>query len=260
MSRPCGVPPPRGARHCYAAHVSDRIRIEGIRVDCVVGVYPRERTTPQPLLVDATLHLDTRPAARSERLSHTVHYGRLAEQLAFLLTSCRFRLLETAAEALCRYLLGPPALGERRAQIDRVQLRLTKPTALSGQAVPSLEIDRTADDVEFEQETKPFGTVDIVYETRTAGIYRLNVAPGRGIPLHMHKVMDEAEMVLTEGLHCQGQPAAVGSVRRWPKGAKHRYDNPSKRHQSILCVDSPRFCEEDEIATSGSPTPVLADR
>lgn len=240
--------------------MSDRIHIEGIRVDCVVGVYPRERTTAQPLVVDATLEVDTRAAARSERLAHTVHYGQVADQVRFLLSSCRFRLLETAADALCSYLLCPPAKGERRAQIERCRLRLTKPTALAGQAVPSLEVERDGSDVVLGHEEKPFGTVDVVYETRDAGIYRLNVAPGRGIPLHTHQVMDEVEMVLTDGLLCQGEPAAVGSVRRWPKGAKHRYDNPSKRVQSILCVDAPRFFEEDEVPATGKPTPIVVDR
>lgn len=237
----------------------DRIHLDGLRVDCVVGVYPRERTTPQPLIVDTTLFVDTRVAARSERLAHTVHYGLVADQLRFLLTTCRFRLLETAAHALCRFLLSPPALGERRAQVQAVRLRLSKPHVLGGHVVPALEVEREADGLALEREDKPFGTVDIVHETRDAGIYRLNIAPGRGIPLHMHRVMDEAEMVLSEGLLCQGEPAALGSVRRWPKGAKHRYDNPTARHQTILCVDCPRFIESDEVPVKGEPTPVRCE-
>ena len=46
----------------------------------------------------------------------------------------------------------------------------------------------------------PGGTVDVIHETREAGIYRLNVAPGRSIPLHVHRRMQESEMVITAGL------------------------------------------------------------
>lgn len=228
----------------------DWISLRGLAIDCVVGVYPHERDTPQPLRVELDLALDTEPAARAEKLSRTVHYGEIAEQVRFLLESCRFRMLETAAHALCRYLLAPPALGERRAQIEAVRLSLEKPTALGGAVVPRLSVERDLAWMRsepLEVEHKPFGQVDVIHETRDAGIYRLNIAPGRGIPLHEHRVMREAEMVLSHGLLRQGELAEVGSVRRWPHGLAHRYDNPSAKHQTILCVDSPPFLEEDEV-------------
>ncbi len=237
----------------------DVIRIRGLEVDCVVGVYPRERARPQPLVLDAALCLDTERAAREERLRHSIDYAQLSAQLAFLLRSCRFRMLETAAYALCRYLLAPPSAGERRAALASVRLRLTKPTALAGHAVPSLEIEREAGWYELAQEHKPFGTVDVIHETRDAGIYRLNVAPQRSIPLHVHRVMQEAEMVLSAGLTCQGKPVAAGTVHRWPLGAAHCYHNPTRRSQTILCVDSPPFQQDDEIAVAGEPAEVRAE-
>ncbi len=238
---------------------SDWIRIRGLKVDCVVGVYPRERGVVQPLQLDAALCLDTEPAARRERLKLSVDYAAIGAQLAFLLRTCRFRMLETAAHALCCYLLAPPALGEQRAQVARVKLTLTKPTALGGIAVPSLEVERDAAWVRLVHEDKPFGTVDVIHETKDAGIYRLNVAPQQSIPLHVHEVMQESEMVLSRGLLCQGKPVAPGTVHRWPKGAAHCYHNPTRRHQTILCVDAPPFAQDDEIAVAGEPAHVQAE-
>jgi dihydroneopterin aldolase len=238
----------------------DVIALEGLMVDCVVGVYPHERDVPQPLRVDLYLELDTRKAAERERLRDSIDYAAVAGQLAFLLGACRFGMLETAAHALARYLLLPPALGERRAQIGALRLRLTKPSALQGLALPSLEIMRTASEVELETEHTKFGRVDVVFETREAGIYRLNIAPGASIPLHVHRQMREAELVLSDGLLCQGKPAPAGSVFYWPLDAAHRYDNPTQRHQTILCVDSPRFIADDEIEVQGEPAEVSAGR
>lgn len=238
---------------------ADVIRIRDLEVDCVVGVYPHERDLAQPLRLDAMLWLDTEAAARREQIRLSADYAALAAQLTFLLRTCRFRMLETAAHALCKYLLAPPPPGERRAGLSRVRLTLEKPKALMGRAVPSLEIERDASWAEIGHEDKPFGTVDVIHETRDAGIYRLNVAPGRGIPLHVHRVMQESEMVLGSGLLCQGRPVAAGTVHRWPHGAAHRYDNPSRRVQSILCVDSPRFMPEDEVAVEGEPARVQAE-
>src|SRR5690606_19278706 len=158
------------------------------------------------------LYLDTEKAAVQERLSRTVDYDAICQQIVFLLQSCKFRLIETAAHALARYLLAPPAPGERRAQIEALRMRLTKPEALRGAAIPSVEIERDRGWVTMAQEEKPFGTVDVVHETQDAGIYRLNVAPGRDIPLHVHRQMQESEMVLGEGLLCQGTPCPAGTV------------------------------------------------
>lgn len=234
----------------------DLIRIEQLKVDCVVGVYPHERDVPQPLQVDLSLWLDTRPAAIKESLRASVDYAAIAGQVAFLLKSCRFRMLETAAHALACYLLAPPALGERRAMIQRVAVRLTKPNALQGVGIPSIEIEREASAVTIETEHSSFGIVDIIHETRDAGIYRLNIAPQSAIPLHVHRVMQESELVLSDGLLCQGQPVAAGSLRRWPLDAPHHYDNPTDRYQTILCVDSPPFTQADELEVEPSYAPL----
>lgn len=244
---------------CDSLRPVDVLRIEELMVDCVVGVYPHERNASQPLRVDVEMRYSIEPAAVKESLRSTVDYAAIASQLVFLLRSCRFRLLETAAHALARYVLAPPALDERRAPIESVVVRLTKPGALRGFAIPSIEIERSASWCSVEVETKPFGTVDVIYETKGAGIYRLNVAPGRSIPLHVHQQMRESEMVLSDGLLCQGQPCSPGTVHRWPRGAAHTYANPSDRHHTILCVDLPRFIPEDEIEVDGAPADVPAE-
>lgn len=236
--------------------MSDIIRIEGLTVDCVVGIYPNEREAAQPLTIDLDMHLDTRAAALNERVRATVDYAATASQLVFLLRSCRFRLIETAAHALAAFVLAPPSPGERRASVGRLRLRLTKPGALRGFAVPSLTIEREASEFTYGVEDKTWGSVDVIHETRRAGIYRLNIEPGAGIPLHVHRQMREAEMVLTDGVEVQGRRALPGTVHRWPRGAAHRYDNPTDSWQTVLCVDSPPFIEQDEIPTEGESADV----
>lgn len=237
----------------------DCIELNGLEVDCVVGLYPRERHVPQRVRLDLGMYLSTELAARKEKISASVDYSALAAQIAFLLRSCEFRMIETAAHAVAKYLLAPPAPDERRAQIERLRLRLTKPFALGSTAQPTLQIERDRHWVQLAREDKPFGFVDVIHETRDAGIYRLNIAPGSGIPLHVHRQMREAEMVLTEGLFCQQKPVPQGAVHRWPQGAAHCYDNPTDRYQSILCVDSPRFIEADEIVVRGEPAVVAPE-
>ena len=237
----------------------DTISIQGLEVQCIVGAYPHERDTPQTLVVDVTLGVSTEEVARTEKLVSTVDYAAITGQITFLLEAGRFRLLETAAHTLAAFLLAPPAPGEHRAAIYNARVRLTKPAALPSGAVPTLEIARDREWLTMAQERKPFGTVDIVHETRDVGIYRLNIAPHKSIPLHHHRVMQESEMLLSDGLLCQGLPRKSGTIFRWPNHLAHRYDNPTDIFQTVLCVDSPPFIERDEIEVSGEPGHIDAD-
>lgn len=239
----------------------DRINLQGLKVQCVIGVYPSERTRPQPLVVDLQLYLNTRAAGRLGGLRRTVDYARVAAEVRFLLESAHFLLLEEAAEALARYLLAPPPAGVERAAIDAVGVRLEKPDALTG-VTPSLEVLRTRDEFSYELEHKPFGEVDVLYATRGCGVYRLRIGAHKSIPTHEHQVMDEREMVLGDGLLLQGRPVAAGTVLTWPRGFPHRYDNPTDREVTVLCVDRPSFLPDDEIEVeepAGGLAPVVGE-
>jgi dihydroneopterin aldolase len=223
----------------------DVVCLHTLTIDCHLGVYPHEQLTTQPVVVDVRLSFSIREAARSERLRHTVDYSRLAGEVRFLLTHGRFRLVETAAEAVAAWILKP-ARG-LYATVDAVCVRLAKPRALQGQAVPSIEIERTRKDFEYIEEKKPFGHVDVVFETTRGGIYLLRVAPGLSILTHEHRVMEEAELVLSEGLTVQGKATKPGEGRVWPKHWPHVWHNPTEVEQHLLCIDRPRFAQSDEI-------------
>lgn len=231
----------------------DVIEINGLRADCIVGVYPAERRSAQPLVVDLSLAFDTRRAGREGSLEASIDYARLAGEVRFLLAACHFHLLESAAEALSRYVLAPPTKDAPRAQVTEAMVRLTKPNALPGEALPSIRIHRKAAETKIEVEKNDFGEVDVIHETEGCGVYRLRVAPGRAIPTHLHRTMDEWELVLGAGLLLQGRPVAPGSAFQWPKEFPHRYDNPTSTEQTVLCVDRPRFIPEDEVEV---PVPV----
>jgi dihydroneopterin aldolase len=225
----------------------DQIELRKLRADCIVGVYPSERAHPQPLLVDLALFFDSRDAARGAGLAASIDYAKLAGEVRFLLTACRFFLLEAAAEALARYVLAPPTADAPRAQVQGVTVRLSKPKALAGSALASLRIHRDASEMSYGVEEKGFGRVDRIFEDAGCGIYRLRVAPGAEIPTHVHRVMDESEMALGDGLLLQGKPVLAGSVFHWPKDFPHLWQNPRDIEQTILCVDRPSFIEDDEV-------------
>jgi dihydroneopterin aldolase len=225
----------------------DQVRLKDFRVECIIGVYRAERLTPQWVELDLTLYLDTRPAAATGDLEASIDYARLCGEIRFLLESCHFRLLEEAAQTICAYVLAPPTQDAGRCAIDAVTLELTKPAALGEVATPSVRVHRETSDFSLEVEEKDFGRVDIVSQGRDYGVYRLRIAPGCAIPTHVHRRMEEHELVLGSGLHLQRRPIAAGSSHSWPLDFAHRYDNPSQTEQTVLCVDRPPFIPEDEV-------------
>ena len=100
----------------------DRIALRGLRAHGHHGVFDSERREGQVFVVDAVLRLDTTPAAASDDVDDTVHYGLLADRLVAIVTGEPVDLIETLAERL-----AAECLKERL--VDEVELTVHKPNA-----------------------------------------------------------------------------------------------------------------------------------
>ncbi len=100
----------------------DSIRLSGIEVFAHHGVFESEREHGQRFVIDLVLWLDLRPAATSDELSRTVHYGELAEAVVAAAQAEPVDLIETLAERIAALTLGFPA-------VQRVQVTVHKPEA-----------------------------------------------------------------------------------------------------------------------------------
>jgi dihydroneopterin aldolase len=102
--------------------VADEISLTGLRVFGRHGVYEQERRTGQDFVVDLVLRLDTRPAAASDDVADTVHYGELAERVAGVVGGDPVDLLETLADRIAREVLAD-------GRIESVRVTVHKPDA-----------------------------------------------------------------------------------------------------------------------------------
>ncbi len=225
----------------------DQLALRGMRFDCIIGLFDHERSEPQPVELDVVMHFDIRRAAHEGHMAHTIDYGRVLGELRFILVAARFLLLESAAEAIAAWLLMPPSLDVPRPQVEEVEVRLAKPRALAGQAVPEITIRRKRSDFPANMEVKTFGFVDVVFESPECGVYRERISPRSVLPTHIHRHLDEMELALGGGLLLQGAPVAAGVAHEWPRNHPHRWENPTDIEQSFLCVDRPKFIHTDEV-------------
>jgi dihydroneopterin aldolase len=84
----------------------DRIELRGLRVPARVGVLPIERQQDQPLEIDLDVVVDLGPAAASDDLTDTVHYGAVCDAVADAVGRGHVALLERLAEVVANTVLG----------------------------------------------------------------------------------------------------------------------------------------------------------
>lgn len=113
----------------------DKVFIEGLEVDTVIGVYDWERGIRQCLRLDLAFAWDIRAAAAEDDLAKALNYAAVAERIQAFADGARFLLVETFAERLAESLMA-------EFGITWLQLKLTKPGAVPAASGVGVEIER----------------------------------------------------------------------------------------------------------------------
>jgi dihydroneopterin aldolase len=113
----------------------DLVLIESLGVDTVIGVYDRERTITQRLVIDLELATDIRPAADADALALTLDYAAISARITDFAAAHDFALVETFADRLAA------TLGAEFA-IPWLRLTVRKPGAVPAAASVGVRIER----------------------------------------------------------------------------------------------------------------------
>ncbi|MDD7804689.1 MAG: dihydroneopterin aldolase [Endozoicomonas sp. (ex Botrylloides leachii)] len=115
----------------------DKVCIENIHVDTVIGVYEFEQKAPQLLLIDLELTSDFSAAFLSDNLEDALDYDDITQQVRAFCKNSRYALLEALAGGIIRLIFERPS-----TTISKVAVRIRKPEALK-QAIPAIWCERT---------------------------------------------------------------------------------------------------------------------
>ncbi len=102
--------------------MTDRVALRGLRVQGRHGVYEQERVLGQTFVVDVELRVDTREAAATDDLAHTVDYADLATRVSDLVAGEPVNLIETLANRIAAECLAD-------ARVRQVEVTVHKPQA-----------------------------------------------------------------------------------------------------------------------------------
>jgi dihydroneopterin aldolase len=106
--------------------MSDRISLVGLQVFGYHGVYEHERRNGQHFVVDLELDVDLAPAAASDDVADTVHYGDLAGLVAGVVAGEPVNLLETLAARVVDVCLSFPAVLAATVTVHKPEAPITE--------------------------------------------------------------------------------------------------------------------------------------
>ncbi|UQU65256.1 dihydroneopterin aldolase [Couchioplanes caeruleus] len=101
--------------------MTDRISLRGLRVRGNHGVFDFERRDGQDFVVDVDLELDLAPAAASDHVDDTVHYGELAGRLVEVIAGEPVNLIETLADRLATVCLDDDRVSAATVTVHKPQ-------------------------------------------------------------------------------------------------------------------------------------------
>jgi dihydroneopterin aldolase len=113
----------------------DRVIIEGLSVETVIGIYDWERTIKQTVRLDVEMAWDISAAGKSDDINDTLDYKSVAKRLEACVKASEYGLIEALAEHCAHIVLTEFA-------VPWVRLKLSKPGAVSGSDNVAVIIER----------------------------------------------------------------------------------------------------------------------
>ena len=113
----------------------DRVFVEGLSIDTVIGVYDWERKVRQTVVIDLEMAWDIARAAASDDLSHALDYAEVSKRLTETISSSQFQLVEALAESAAELIL-------KEFSVKWLRLTLYKPGAVANAQSVGLKIER----------------------------------------------------------------------------------------------------------------------
>ncbi len=116
----------------------DKVFIEALEIDCVIGIYDWERSIRQPVQLDIEMEFDNRVPAASDQIADTLDYKAVSKRLIQFVGDSSYGLVETLAENCAHIIL-------EEFGVRRVHLKLSKLGAVRGARAVGVIIERAKD-------------------------------------------------------------------------------------------------------------------
>ncbi|MEK9574996.1 MAG: dihydroneopterin aldolase [Gammaproteobacteria bacterium] len=114
----------------------DKVFIQGLKIDTVIGIYDWEREIRQDVTLDLEMAADIKAASLTDHIDQTLDYKSVAKRLIQFVKDSEFQLVETLAEKITEIVLN-------EFKVEWVKLTLNKGEAVSGASGVGVIIERS---------------------------------------------------------------------------------------------------------------------
>ena len=118
---------------------TDSIFLRGLAIECIIGFIEWERRVKQTVVIDLELPVDCARAARSDEVTDTLDYKKVAKRIIAFVEESQFKLVETLAHRTALLIL-------EEFGVEWVRLTLNKPGAIRSSRDVGVTIERTRAD------------------------------------------------------------------------------------------------------------------
>jgi len=119
--------------------MNDRIFLNQLRTECIVGIWEWERQVKQTVILDVEMAADIRKAALSDNIEDTIDYKKVSKRLLSFVGDSQFQLVETLIENIARIIVT-------EFGVPWVRVRLNKQGAIRNSRDVGIMIERTSAD------------------------------------------------------------------------------------------------------------------
>ena len=113
----------------------DKIIVKNLVARGIIGIEPWEREKPQEIVINITVYTDTRTAAETDDVVHSVNYRTLAKAVQRHAETAARETVEALAEDIARICLEQP-------NAKKAKVRVEKPGAVRFSESVGVEIKR----------------------------------------------------------------------------------------------------------------------
>ena len=113
----------------------DKIFLDELKIDTIIGIWDWERKIRQTVIVDLEMSADIARAAASDSVEDTLNYKSVAKRVQQFVSDSSFQLVETLAERIAGIIRD-------EFEVAWVKVRVHKPGAIRGSRDVGIEIER----------------------------------------------------------------------------------------------------------------------
>ena len=119
----------------YRNYDMDKVFINNLQVETIIGIFSWEREVRQVVSVDLVMEFDNKQAAKSDDIEDALDYKKIGKRVSNYVERSKFKLVERLAEQIAKLVL-------KEFPVSNLTVSVTKPGALRGSESAGISITR----------------------------------------------------------------------------------------------------------------------